>query len=77
MNPVNISKWLIFTGIGIIFAGVLVWGLAKLGISIGKLPGDIALKKEKFGIYFPIVSSIILSIILTIAVNFFLWLFRK
>lgn len=40
---------------------------------LGKLPGDILVKKERFSFYFPITTSIIISIILTILFS----LFRK
>jgi len=40
---------------------------------IGKLPGDIIMKKEKFTFYFPITTSVIISIILTVLFA----LFRK
>ena len=38
---------------------------------IGKLPGDISIKRENFSFYFPITTSIILSIILTILFSLF------
>ncbi len=73
----NIGKWLVFAGVGIIVLGLIIIGLSKLGIPIGKLPGDIATQKENGGVYLPIASSIVISIILTIGINFFLWLFKK
>jgi hypothetical protein len=38
---------------------------------IGKLPGDISIKRENFSFYFPITTSIIISIILTILFSLF------
>jgi hypothetical protein len=43
----------------------------------GKLPGDIVIKKEGFSIYFPIVTFLIVSILLTIMVNLVLFFLNK
>ena len=53
---------------------VLIGGLAALGVRLpfGRLPGDIAIEGENGGIYIPLGSMIVISIILTIALNFFL-----
>ena len=53
---------------------VVVGGLAILGVRLpfGRLPGDIAIEGERGGIYFPIVTMIVVSVILTILVNLFL-----
>jgi hypothetical protein len=58
--------------IGIIL--VVVGGLAALGVRLpfGRLPGDIAIEGERGGLYFPIVTMIVVSVILTIVVNLFL-----
>lgn len=77
MNISNFAKYLIIIGIIVIIIGLLVLGLCKLGIPFGKFPGDIHIKKEKFAIYFPIVSSIIISIVLTIVINFIIWIVKK
>ncbi len=47
--------------------GVLIFiiGLAMKFINIGKLPGDIVIKKDNTTFYFPIVTSILLSIVLS------------
>lgn len=77
MEGSQIARWLIFIGIGLIAVGVLIWLFYKLGIPLGKLPGDLRIQKEKFGIYFPIVTSIVISVILTVVINFIFWLLRK
>lgn len=47
--------------------GVIIFiiGLAMMFINLGKLPGDIVIKKENATFYFPIVTSIIVSIVLS------------
>jgi hypothetical protein len=66
------GKSLIIIGLLIAFVGVVFTFAAKIPW-IGRLPGDIYVKKEYFTFYFPLATSIILSIIL----SFILWLFRK
>lgn len=53
---------------------VVVGGLAALGVRLpfGRLPGDIAIEGERGGIYFPIVTMLIVSVVLTILFNLFL-----
>jgi heme/copper-type cytochrome/quinol oxidase subunit 2 len=66
-------KWFIYVGLALIFVGLLLWVGTKLGVSFGKLPGDIQVHKEKFSFYFPIV----VSIVLTIFINLIFWFMRK
>ena len=68
----DLGKILIVLGVVIAGIGVLLTMGDKIPW-IGKLPGDIMIKKEKFTFYFPIVTCIILSILLTIVFS----LFRK
>jgi hypothetical protein len=77
MNVSNLAKFLIIIGIVIGTIGLLLLFLAKLGFPIGKLPGDLYIKKEKFAIYFPIITSVIISVLLTFIINFILWIFKK
>jgi hypothetical protein len=53
---------------------VIVGGLAVLGVRLpfGRLPGDIAIEGERGGLYIPIVTMIVISVVLTILVNLFL-----
>ena len=67
-----LGKVLIVLGVVIAGVGVLLIMGDKIPW-IGKLPGDIIIRKEKFTFYFPIVTCIILSILLTIIFS----LFRK
>ncbi len=72
----NLGKILIFIGIGIALIGGLILLFSKVPF-IGKLPGDIFIKKENFSFYFPIISSIILSIIITVIINIVIRIFMK
>ncbi len=65
-----LGKLLILLGVFVIAIGVLLLIGEKIPW-IGKLPGDIIIKKEKFTFYFPITTSIILSILVTLLFTFF------
>jgi hypothetical protein len=65
------SRTLIIIGLIIVAIGVLWPLIQKLGL--GRLPGDIAIEKENLRFYFPIVTSIVVSILLSLI----FWLFRK
>lgn len=68
----QLGKILIFAGIFIAVLGIFfLWG-DKIPL-LGKLPGDIYIKKKNFTFYFPIATSIIISMI----ISFILYLFRK
>jgi uncharacterized membrane protein YkgB len=67
-----LGKVLILLGVLIIVIGVLLLIGEKIPW-VGRLPGDIMIKKEKFTFYFPITTSIVISIILTVLFA----LFRK
>ena len=62
----------ILLSIGVVL--VIVGGLAALGVRLpfGRLPGDIAIEGERGGFYFPIVTMIVISVVLTILANLFL-----
>jgi len=65
------SQFLITIGVVLVLIGLFWPLLHKTGL--GRLPGDIVVERENFRFYFPIASSIIVSLILTIL----LWLFRR
>ena len=76
MNFSTIGKILIFIGIGIIILGGLLWLFSRIPFA-GKLPGDITIKKENFSFYFPITTCIIISIVITVILNIALRFFLK
>ncbi|NTU92863.1 MAG: DUF2905 domain-containing protein [Chlorobiaceae bacterium] len=65
------GKFLIFMGISLTVLGILIVFAQKSGATgwfgwFGHLPLDIRIEKENFGFYFPIGSSILLSVILSL-----------
>ena len=62
----------LFIILGVVLIGIgLVFMFGDKIPYIGRLPGDIFIKKEKFSFYFPITTSILISIILTILFSIF------
>lgn len=66
----DFSKTLIFFGIVLILAGVVA-GLAGKIPGLGRLPGDIYFRKGSFTFYFPMATSLLLSLILTLVFSIF------
>ena len=64
------SKTLIFFGIVLIAAGILVAVFGKIP-GVGKLPGDIYFRKGNFTFYFPMATCLILSLLLTLIFTLF------
>ena len=67
----NLQRFLIIAGVVLLVVGIAWPWLGRLGL--GRLPGDINIDRDGFGFHFPIVTSIIVSLALTLLV----WLFRK
>jgi hypothetical protein len=65
----NIARWLVVGGIVLILIGGGVFLASRLGIPFGRLPGDIRFERGSGVFYFPIVTSCVLSILLTIVLN--------
>ena len=61
------GKLLVLIGLAIAGVGLLV----MLGVPFGRLPGDIVVRRGNFSFYFPLVTSIFLSILLTLLFNLF------
>jgi len=72
----EIGKTLIYIGIMIVIIGVVVLFSDKLPFNLGRLPGDISIKKEHFSFYFPITTSILISIIFSLLFYLFSKFFR-
>lgn len=68
----SLGKSLIIIGLIIALIGVVLTLAGRIPW-LGRLPGDIYVKRENFTFYFPLATSIIISVILSLI----LWLFRK
>ena len=68
----NVGRLLILSGVVLIALGVIVM-LAGRFTPLGRLPGDFVFRRGNFTFYFPVVTSIVLSVLLTVVV----WLFSR
>jgi hypothetical protein len=69
----QLGKGLIVLGVVLAIVGVLMVVGGKLGL--GRLPGDVSIERPGFSFHFPIATSIVVSLVLTLLVN--LWLRRR
>ena len=70
MNWVEIGRFLVVAGTVILVLGVVFMFADK--IPLGKLPGDIHFGSERFKIYIPVATSVLLSVLITLLLNFFI-----
>ena len=68
----GLGRSLIIIGVVLVVIGLIITFAPRLPW-LGKLPGDILIKKENFSFYFPLASCILISLIL----SFVMWLFRR
>ncbi|MEP7310333.1 MAG: DUF2905 domain-containing protein [Acidobacteriota bacterium] len=61
------GKTLVVIGLGVAALGVLV----MLGVPFGRLPGDVYIRRGSFSFYFPLATSIVLSLLLTLLLALF------
>jgi hypothetical protein len=69
----NIGRALIAMGLVLVAVGALVLLSDKLPFKLGRLPGDIAVEGKNGGFYFPIVTCLLISVVVTLLS----WLFGK
>lgn len=70
MDLDRFGRLLLAVGLLVVLAGAVLVALASLGI--GRLPGDLSVRRGNLRIYIPIASSIVISIVLTVLLNLFL-----
>jgi hypothetical protein len=71
----DLGRILIGIGVALVVVGGVLMAASRLGLSLplGRLPGDIAVKRDGFSFYFPITTSILVSIVLSLL----FYLFRR
>jgi hypothetical protein len=69
----ELGKIVMIIGIVLAISGVLLWKFPGWFGWMGRLPGDISVQKGNFSFYFPIVTCIVISVVLTLLS----WLFRR
>lgn len=71
-----VGRWLLFAGLGLAAVGALVWAAARLGLPLGRLPGDIRIERPGVRFYFPLGTMVLVSLVLTLLVNLWIRLFK-
>jgi len=61
-----VARFLILGGVVLIVAGLML----KVGVPLGRLPGDITIRRSGGSFYFPVVTCIVVSIVLSILASF-------
>jgi hypothetical protein len=69
----DVGKILMITGLAIAALGALIWLIGHTGLPLGRLPGDIAIDRPNFKLYFPIVTCLLISALLTLI----MWLLNR
>jgi len=68
----SIPKLLIGGGVILIVAGLL-WGVGGKYLQLGRLPGDIVIQKENVRFYFPVVTCIVISVVVSLGMYLIRW----
>ena len=69
----QLARIFVIAGVVMIALGAVFYLAGRFNLPLGRLPGDIRVEREGFKVYFPVVTCILISIILTLI----MWLLRK
>ena len=76
--PLHFGKLLVFAGVALIVIGALLMLGSKFAFfGLGRLPGDIAYKGKNISLYFPLVTCIVLSAVVTLVLGLLSFLTRR
>jgi len=67
----ELGKMLLWLGLLLALIGALVLLAVRIGLPLGRLPGDISLKGKNFSVYIPLGTSILISIVLSVILYLF------
>lgn len=76
MNLESIGKMIIGLAVFLFIFGLIIFALGR-GFGFNGLPGDIIYRRGNTTVYFPIVTAIVVSIILTVLLNVFFYFLRR
>ena len=69
----DVGKILMLVGLALVVLGGLIWFGGRLNLPLGRLPGDIRIERENFKFYFPLMTCLLISTVLTLI----FWLLRR
>ena len=73
----NTGKYIIIFGFIVVLIGIVIYFFGnRLGF-LGRLPGDIRIEGERGGFYFPIVTCIVLSIVISLIIRIVQWFLNR
>jgi hypothetical protein len=72
----ELGRAILYIGIGLVVLGGLILLLGRAGVPIGRLPGDISYRGKNASFYFPLMTCIVLSIVLSL-ISWIIQHFRK
>ena len=71
----SFARTLIILGVVLLGIGGLIFALSRAGLPLGQLPGDIRIEGENYSCFIPLATGLLLSLLLTLALNLFNRLF--
>jgi hypothetical protein len=77
MELSDLARLLALFGVTLLVIAGGLYLFSRFDLPLGKLPGDIVIKRENFTCFFPIVSSIVLSLLLTLVINLIARILQK
>ncbi len=70
MNQVT-GKYIIIIGVVIIISGIIIYFFHDSLKWFGRLPGDVRIENKSYKFYFPVVTMIVVSIVITVAIKYY------
>ncbi len=77
LNFESLGWFLLVSGVILALMGIGAIVLARLGLPVGSLPGDLVVQRGSVTVFAPVMSCLVVSIVLTIVVNVAIWLLRR
>lgn len=65
----SLGRLLMGLGVALFLLGALLLAASRLGLPLGRLPGDFVLRRGNFHLFFPLASMVIVSLLLSLAAN--------
>ncbi len=65
----TLARWTILTGLGLVLLGGLIWLVGRMGIPLGRLPGDLQFHTGRISCFVPLATMLVISLVLTVVLN--------
>ena len=66
MKMTDLGKFLIIAGLVLVVWGFVLFGMGRANFTLGRLPGDIVYRGKRTTVYFPLATSLLVSVVLSI-----------